>query len=276
MNPEYLFIINYSPENEESTFAASDLFGKYAPRTKRAVLMSTIGDASPKISMNNGPGPWAHKVGIYAVAEANATLKAKKGPESAKGICDFLNSQADSLGIGAPDLGKVVIVTCNGADRLKRGVLGVDSARIGSIKEEDVRVAKYQLGEVNWNKQIRDDINEVASAYGDENYANKDSVINESSNADLRLFAAELARNGAFPKIGAWDSGLFVRSDGKKSVKQTAYTLNGTERTNIKDGPVILPSRRMLSKVMFQLVKGENGLLTGMVLDERAWTDKPG
>lgn len=271
MNPEYLFVINYSPENEESTSAAKDLLAKYAPRTRRAVLMSTIRDGSPQISTNDGPGPWAHKVGIYAVAEANATLKARKGVESAKEICGFLNAQADSLGIDATDLGKVVIVTCNGADRLKRDVIGMQTHTIAGVREEAARVAAYETGEAGWNDEITKKINEITIAYGHQDYANKDNVINESNNADLRLFAAELARNGAFPKIGAWDTGLFVRSDGKKSIKQTTYDSNQVAR----NGPAMQPSRRMLSKLMFRLEKNDSGQLVGMVLDEKGWTDKP-
>lgn len=275
MDAEYLFIMNHSNQNQESVFAANDLFGKYSHRARRTVLISGFDDDKARAATGTGNGPWAHKVGIYAVSDANVALKGGEGPSFAVRICDFLDSQYELYGIRASDLGKIVIVTCNAADRLKRDVLQVDSVRINRIANESQRVAEYNKLEDKVNKELLSNINEIAADYSKDDYKNKASLIKSSIGADLRLFACALAEKGVFPKIGAWDSGLFVRSDGKKSIKKTAFDLENEKRINIVDGPEMTKSRRLVSKVMFTLKKGDDGQLSGVLLDERAWTDKP-
>ena len=61
------------------------------------------------------------------------------------------------------------------------------------------------------------------------------------------LFACALDKRGVHPKIAAWDSGLYVREDGRKS------------NTSVFDDP-IKPHERLLDKMMIRFTRKENGL----------------
>jgi hypothetical protein len=258
---QHLFILNYSPSEPEAAKAATDLRIKVAAKAESTTTLVVAGgrlaaDATVPVGRTAGLSGFSHKVGFYVVSEANNALKLRS-KQLANDICDYLDSRKDDLGITAKDLGKVVMVTCNAADRLKRDARGnvyapaLRKMKTDHPKEADLLNAYTAKG---WDAATQAKLNETAAEYKQK----PDSFSNGGQH--LAQFACALDQRGVHPKIAAWDSGLFVNSDGTKSVLAV-------------DGPRNGLHERLINKVMIKFERNDQG---GSIrhLSVQEWSDK--
>ena len=261
MKAKHLFILNYSSSEPEAATAAASLHTKFkAAAESTTMLLSPSGsplsaDSSVNVVVNSGLSGFVHTVGVYVVSEANAALK-QRSTQLANDICDYLDSRSD-LGISAKDLGKIVMVTCNAADRLKRDARGnVFAPALKKMKSEFPKGPDFlkAYNAKGWDSKVQAKLDEES-----EEYRKKPDEFFKG-NLHLAQFACALDQRGVHPKIAAWDAGLFVNSDGSKSVTQV-------------DGPKNNVHERLLNKVMIQFDRSRSG---GSIrhLSLQEWSDK--
>jgi hypothetical protein len=83
----------------------------------------------------------------------------------------------------------------------------------------------------------------------------------KSNDNKMVLLACALDKRGARPKIAAWDSGLYVRDDGRKSIQD-------------QHGNPAQRHQRLLNKMTIQFTRNQSG---GSIvqLQLQDWSDKP-
>ena len=93
----------------------------------------------------------------------------------------------------------------------------------------------------------------------------KDILMPEPTKRWLCL-PARWTRGGAHPKIAAWDNGLYVRKDGRKS---TSCSDRGVP------GSPVMPRERLLGEMMSQFTRTGSGPGSIRQLQLQEWSDKP-
>ncbi|MEZ4654362.1 MAG: hypothetical protein R3E12_12420 [Candidatus Eisenbacteria bacterium] len=177
-------------------------------------------------------------------------------------ICDYLDSRSD-LGIDCGQLDKLVLMSCVGSDSLKEKFTDPETLK----GDEQARAKAGSL--VTW-------VSGGDQAVGQrQEYLDGLTVLQEKSpddfvgsaltgpGATMVQLACALDRRGAHPKIAAWDSGIYGRNDGKKSIRNDPMN-------------PILRHQRLINKVMIQFSRpssSSGGSIRQLGLQE--WSDKP-
>ena len=169
-------------------------------------------------NVNNG---FSNRVGVYIIMHMSNPFLFAGASGVAKMICDYLESR-DDLGIDAKMLDKLVLVTCSGAGGLRsnydeKAVVQKISGKLkpNSAQSQEHFAQKYNEFSKPWIEKRQKEIDKRVAKYeaDPEKFFKKGTLKGNT----MILFACALDKRGVHPKIAAWDSGLYVREDGRKS-----------------------------------------------------------
>ncbi len=275
MIAKHLFIFQdaFNPD-QQVTGGAKDLATKYGPGSY-SVTMCSINGQSDKISAQdcikkltneaNAKNDFRNRVGVYLISHVNNPFSFAGAAGVAKMICDYLDSR-DDLGIDHKMLDKLVLVTCGGAEGLKKKFHDKEaikkmSSKVKANEQSQENFANnYKEASKLWNEERQKELDKRVAKYEDDT----EKFFKEGGNT-MVLLACALDKRGVYPKIAAWDSLLYVRDDGRKS---TRADYRG------RPGDPVQPHRRLLSKMMIQFTRTESGPGSIIQLQSQEWSDK--
>jgi hypothetical protein len=268
MIAKHLFVLKdaFNPDSEV-TGGATGLVTKYGPRSYSTTTLwinggteeiTTDGSATAT-NAQNAKNDFPNRVGVYLITHMNNPFVLAGAKGVADMICDYLNTRND-LGINCTMLDKVVLVTCTGSDNLKHKFYNEGQLKEINkyVQKQDAFYGRYKTASVPWDQERQKVLDEATAKYeGD-----SDNFLKDMGGNTMVMFACALDKRGAHPKIAAWDSGLYVRADGRKSIYPD------------KGQPVILRSQRLLNKMMIQFTRQGGGQGSIRQLGLQEWSDK--
>jgi hypothetical protein len=275
MIAKHLFIFKdaFNPD-EQVTGGAQGLETKYGPKSYSITTLwldgtkdkITTEGSTQSTNSANANNVFPNRVGVYLITHMNNPFTlAKSGASIADMICSYLDTR-DDLQINCTMLDKLVIVSCVGAERLRKDF--VDKTVVTKIKlkpdnpdSQKSYAKKYTELSKPWDEKRQEALNKGVLDYESKGEA----YFNAKADNVMVMLACALDRRGAHPKIAAWDDALYVRSDGRKS----------TDYDRFGPGNPIKPHERILSKMMIQFTRTGNGPGSIRQLQLQEWSDKP-
>ncbi|MCA9726798.1 MAG: hypothetical protein KC729_03880 [Candidatus Eisenbacteria bacterium] len=205
-----------------------------------------------------------NRVGIYIITHMNIVFQLSGGVgHIASLICDYLDSRSD-LGIDCSQLDKLVLMSCVGSDGLKEKFTDPETLKEMNkhAQKQDRYYLEYQKAMQPWDSKRQEYLDGLTKSYE----KSPDDFVGSAltgPGATMVQLACALDRRGAHPKIAAWDSGIYGRNDGKKSIRNDPMN-------------PILRHQRLINKVMIQFSRpssSSGGSIRQLGLQE--WSDKP-
>jgi hypothetical protein len=278
MIAKHLFIFkdHFSHGDDQIEGGAEGLEAKYGPKSYSTTRLYIDGQCSKIITDGKGctqstnaanaKNVFPNRVGVYLISHSNTVFAlAESGATIAETICNYLDSRKD-LEINCTMLDKFVLVTCAGADNLKKGFYTQEITRI-KLKPQNAEsqkhfATKYAQVSEPYNKARQEALNKSLLEYESKG----EGYFNARTDKTMVMLACALDKRGAHPKIAAWDDGLYVRKDGRKSTSCSDHGVPGDP---------VMPHQRLLGKMMIQFTRAESGPGSIRQLQPQEWSDKP-
>jgi hypothetical protein len=229
------------------------------PTQEKIITDDCKQSTNPLNSKNNFP----NCVGVYLISHGNTPFALKGAKGIADMICDYLDTRED-LDINCTKLDKVVLATCGGAEGLKtkfhdEKIISKITAKLkpANRQSQENFAERYAQVSVPWNEKRQEALDKNVTEYE----ADSDSYFSIGRDYTMVTFACALDQRGAHPKIAAWESGLYVRADGSKSIWAVF-------------GDPVLSHERLLNKMMIQFNRTGNGPGSIRQLQLHEWSDK--
>lgn len=269
MQARHLFIMmDAFQKDDQVTGGAKGLALKFGTRAQSCTLSTIDGqnknitsEGSSVVNSQLANGNFPNRVGVYLITHMNMPFHLAGADKIAELICSYLDGFQSTLAIDHTMLDKFVLASCVGSEGLKENFM--DPAALSKMnalaQKPDKFYKSYMSASPAWDAERQKALDEATKEYQQD----PDKFLGASDQKNtMMLLACAFDRRGAHPKIAAWDSSLYVNTDGSKSI-------HGVNQGNV------FRHQRLKYKMMLQFHRSSSSGGSIRQLGLQDWSDKP-